>query len=556
MAAAPPRSGGNGLAIRPASAAALSRESASESSDEGLRLSPAAARRFARRNMRRAATPDLVTSLVRPPSPDAFYMAPETHGRLLRQRLTPAATTAAPSHDSSSRRRSVLSTAVSSTAPPSSSSSNRRSGPLLQPHASSLDVPLRHGGGALFDMYMLSYVAEPDSNLLCPICHDPLVDPVTTPCDHTFCYRCIRRSIASSPSGTACPIDREVLSWLDCFSAGRLIRTQLNALVVKCPYYARGCTVELRRENIERHATVECTYREFACPDAACDKKIRFKPKHNLCPHRQTNCSHCGDSAEEAEMDRHLMSCSRTKTRCPGCWLLIIRSDMAAHRELECDGVEASCPYNDVGCPVRAMRGEMSSHSFSCPFHPDSPSGMLIRTQREIIHNIGDLEGQIRDLTARHDESTRRIDHLAAEIRRRDGGCQARSASLLDNEAIMSESRTIQDLDAGFEEVHQNLTHLEARQSMWTLNQVMPIREEVTELRNNINMVRMHVNWLLNRSREEGRIRAAAINAAAASPSSQSSSPAMRRDSSTDATVAPIPQRRRSSGPEADAPRL
>lgn len=79
---------------------------------------------------------------------------------------------------------------------------------------------------------------------------------------------------------------------------------------------------------------------------------------------------------------------------------------------------------------------------------------------------------------------------------------------------------------------------------MWTLNQVMPIRE-VTELRNNINMIRMHVNWLLNRSREEGR-RAANNSGASA---------AMRRDSSGDAGPV-LPERRRSSGIETDLPRL
>ena len=106
----------------------------------------------------------------------------------------------------------------------------------------------------------------------------------------------------------------------------------------------------------------------------------------------------------------------------------------------------------------------------------------------------------------------------------------------------------MQDLDAGFEEVHQNLTHLEARQSMWTLNQVMPIREEVTELRNNINMIRMHVNWLLNRSREEGRIRAA---------NNTSSSATIRRENSAEsATVPVLPERRRSAGADMDLPRL
>jgi ubiquitin conjugation factor E4 B len=139
----------------------------------------------------------------------------------------------------------------------------------------------------------------------------------------------------------------------------------------------------------------------------------------------------------------------------------------------------------------------------------------------------------------RQDETVKRVDEILSN-RRIPGGGESR------NEFMLSDNRTMQDLDAGFEEVHQNLTHLEARQSMWTLNQVMPIREEVTELRNNINMIRMHVNWLLNRSREEGRIRAANSTGPAAG---------IRRDSSGEGPPT-LSERRRSSGTDMDVPRL
>lgn len=502
-----------------------SHESISDSSDEGLhvRMSPAAARRFARRNLRHtSATPDLVTSLVRPPSPDALYIAPEVHGRVRQGALARALS--ASSH--------LL---VSARAP--NGASDRRSGPLLPPHQSSLDIPAKYGGESVFDMYGLSYVSEPDANLLCPICHDPLVDPVTTPCDHTFCYRCLRRSISSSPSGSACPIDRDLLCWLDCFSAARLIRTQLNSLIVKCPYQGRGCTKEVRREVVERHATTECRYREFSCPDMACDKRVRHKPKDDECPHRQISCADCEAEMEHEDRDIHLLSCPKAKTRCQGCWQLVVRSQMDVHSDAECDGVEVGCPYEDLGCPVRAIRGEIGAHKLGCPFHPDTASGIVIRNQRQVIQSYNDLGSQLRDMQTRQDDTNRRIDELTSTMTRRTGS---------GGESILSDSRTMQDLDAGFEEVHQNLTHLEARQSMWTLNQVMPIREEVTELRNNINMIRMHVNWLLNRSREEGRIRAA---------NNTGASTTIRRDSSGEGGPL-LPERRRSSGAETDLPRL
>ncbi|RGP64103.1 hypothetical protein FLONG3_9649 [Fusarium longipes] len=492
--------------------------SASESSDDGIHLSPAAARRFARRNLRRQSpTPDLVTSLVRPPSPDTFYIGAQIPHQIrpdVRARMDPTYSSGLliPNVDS-----------------------DRRTGPMVSPHLSSLGIPKRYGGNCVFDMYSLTYVTEPDPNLLCPICHDPLVDPVTTPCDHTFCYRCLRQSIDSSPSGTACPIDREPLAWPNCFSAPRLIRTQLNNLKVKCPYHARGCKSEVRREVVEVHATTQCRFKDFTCPGADCEKRLRSKPTDDTCPHKEDKCQHCKSSFDAPDRELHLLSCPMSKTRCETCWKLVYRSQTKAHDELECEGAIVNCQYSEFGCPARVMRGQMDAHTLGCAFHPETPSGMIIRSQREIIQSYTDLGQQVQQLQNRQDETNQRITEFNSTLSRRGVG-----------ESVVGDNRTMQDLDAGFEEVHQNLTHLEARQSMWTINQIMPIREEVTELRNNINMIRMHVNWLLNRSREEGRIRAAA---------SSGSTATLQRDRSVEGPR--LSERRRSASVEgADLPRL
>ncbi|KAH7320875.1 hypothetical protein B0I35DRAFT_428009 [Stachybotrys elegans] len=490
-----------------------------ESSDDSHRLSPAVARRLARRNRRRTSpTPDLVTSLVRPPSPlpapDALYV-PLYQSQVRRDLYN---------HDDSPG--SIVGAGRMATG-----IGRKRTGPLRPPHPSSLDVPAEFGGSCVFDFYSLMYVDEAnvDPSLLCPICHDPLVDPITTPCDHTFCYRCIRRSFESSPTATCtCPIDREPLIWPECFSAPRLIRTQLNNLVVKCPNHARGCTKELKREIMETHATSECRYKDYLCPDPNCDKRLRTKPADDVCRHRETACTLCDAKIEEAQQDLHLLSCPKSKARCESCWQMICRNQMDAHHGFDCEGVEVGCPYQELGCSVQVLRGQLTAHELRCGFHPDTPTGIVIRAQRELIQSFSD---QLQEVREQQEESKRRIDELSAMTSRR-------------GDKVLSDNHTMQDLDAGFEEIHQNLTQLEARQSMWTLNQVMPIREEVTEIRNNINMVRMQVTWLLNRSREEGRIRAA-----------NSGSTAIRRDSSGEGGPV-LMESRRSSGAEADQPRL
>ena len=499
-------------------------EHQSESSDEGLHLSPAAARRFARRTMRRTSpTPDLVTSLVRPPSPEAFYLAPQIHNRVRAE------------------IRARMQREGGSTAAGANGTAMRRPGPVAIPHPSSLDIPKRYGGDRIFDLYASNYVNSVDSNLICPICHDPMVDPVATPCDHIFCYRCLRRSLTTSPSGMACPIDREALQWSECSSAARLIRTQLNGLMVKCPNFERGCTSQLRREAIEPHATTECRFREYVCPGKNCDKKLSYKPAEEECQHKDVECGLCEAEIVEADRDAHLLSCPKAKTRCDACWQLVTRSQLPIHYDFDCEGVEVACSFQDIGCPTRVTRGQLPAHILSCAFHPDTPSGAIIRSQRDVISHHVDLETQLHRLVVRQDETDRRLSDVAAL-----SGSSSLRRSASGNGSAVEETRTMQDLDAGFEEIHQNLTHLEARQSMWTMNQVMPIREEVTELRNNINMIRMHVNWLLNRSREEGRMRAA---------NNTGSTTTVRRNSNGE-TMPTMPERRRSSGNEIDISRL
>lgn len=292
----------------------------------------------------------------------------------------------------------------------------------------------------------------------------------------------------------------------------------------------------MRRDLIESHATNECRFRDYHCPDAKCDKRVRHKPADDKCQHHDVSCKYCDETIQEADRDYHLFSCPKSMTRCDSCWQLVVRSTMTQHHEFDCDGIEVGCTYQDLGCPVRMERGQLAEHLAACAFHPETASGIVIRSQREVIQSYTDLTAEMQEMRTRQDEAAH---SLATLLERRGGG---------GGDGLISDNRTMQDLDAGFEEVHQNLTHLEARQSMWTMNQVMPIREEVTELRNNINMIRMHVNWLLNRSREEGRIRAANNSAAGASTT-------IRRESAGDMTAL-LPERRRSSGSDVDLPRL
>ncbi|KAI0030000.1 hypothetical protein K488DRAFT_20616, partial [Vararia minispora EC-137] len=67
-----------------------------------------------------------------------------------------------------------------------------------------------------------SYVDLVNSNLICCICQQPFLDPVTArTCAHTFCRDCITHSLRSSRH---CPIDRSALDSGDLVRATPIIR--------------------------------------------------------------------------------------------------------------------------------------------------------------------------------------------------------------------------------------------------------------------------------------------------------------------------------------------
>jgi len=58
-------------------------------------------------------------------------------------------------------------------------------------------------------------------------------------------------------------------------------------------------------------------------------------------------------------------------------------------------------------------------------------------------------------------------------------------------------------LERQIEELSKNLTELETRQTVMVLNQVMPVKDHITEIRSTLGILKMHVAWLMNSRREE-----------------------------------------------------
>jgi len=113
--------------------------------------------------------------------------------------------------------------------------------------------------------------ASIDKDLNCEYCSNPLVDPTSTPCKHTFCRTCIETKIKKSNGACAkskCKNKSITLEDLTPVTE-RIVLNMLDRLLVKCT----SCgTTNIQRGAFEKHvnklcpkATVSCTAADLKC---------------------------------------------------------------------------------------------------------------------------------------------------------------------------------------------------------------------------------------------------------------------------------------------------
>lgn len=144
--------------------------------------------------------------------------------------------------------------------------------------------------------YDYVFLAEVPDEYTCPICSNPMKEPVQTKCGHRFCRLCLEKSMERMQE---CPIDRGDLDAdtpTDIFPDKASERKILD-FEVKCPNEIDGCqwTGELR--NVEAHEA-SCDFVKVKCGNVNCSAIVlRWDLQHHkseLCPRRTVSCIYCG----------------------------------------------------------------------------------------------------------------------------------------------------------------------------------------------------------------------------------------------------------------------
>ncbi|KAG2150893.1 hypothetical protein DEU56DRAFT_778938 [Suillus clintonianus] len=215
----------------------------------------------------------------------------------------------------------------------------------------------------------MDYVEQPNSNLICCICHAPFTNPTTArTCLHTFCHDCIITAVQHSPQ---CPIDRSPLSLDDLSPANPIVKHLVDELIIECPKRVSGCTQTFQRQLLSAHVKDACQYVEIPCSEEQCDKLILRKDvgKHqDACVYRSTQCDGCDATIKYSDLSTHNSECPSKSATCIFCFEEFPRSQSQSHTAT-CLDFEIPCTQADNGCSWTGPRRQLSDeHALSCPY--------------------------------------------------------------------------------------------------------------------------------------------------------------------------------------------
>ncbi|KAK7141380.1 hypothetical protein R3I93_015512 [Phoxinus phoxinus] len=104
------------------------------------------------------------------------------------------------------------------------------------------------------DSHLFEYQDEVDDELVCHICLQPLLQPMDTPCGHTYCFQCLSNFLHDQDF---CPVDRQRLQLQQCRASSLLVRNLLDKLAVLCPFRSE-CQLSMQRCELQPHLHNRC----------------------------------------------------------------------------------------------------------------------------------------------------------------------------------------------------------------------------------------------------------------------------------------------------------
>lgn len=142
--------------------------------------------------------------------------------------------------------------------------------------------------------HLYDYHEPVTEDLVCRLCRQPLVSPVSTPCGHTFCGRCIKNYLRAH---TMCPIDRQSLYTEDLIATNIVIKGLLDKLLVVCPN-VDYCEAVLPRRELSEHLLTKC--RGAVVPCIRAKMGCKYQGPREAQQHHLWECRYNRSSSKQA----------------------------------------------------------------------------------------------------------------------------------------------------------------------------------------------------------------------------------------------------------------
>ncbi|XP_066520329.1 E3 ubiquitin-protein ligase PDZRN3-B [Hoplias malabaricus] len=148
-----------------------------------------------------------------------------------------------------------------------------------------------------------------DAELKCALCRKVLEEPLSTPCGHVFCARCVLPWVTQRRSCPAPLCSSRRVSTVDLERAPPLLRSLVLELATRCEHSARGCGAVLPLRLAAEHAA-SCGFAPVACRHRGCGRVLdaRDADAHmrERCEHRPAGACErgCGLPLTQRERER------------------------------------------------------------------------------------------------------------------------------------------------------------------------------------------------------------------------------------------------------------
>ncbi|ORX53866.1 hypothetical protein BCR36DRAFT_582091 [Piromyces finnis] len=317
----------------------------------------------------------------------------------------------------------------------------------------------------------IGYVNPVNVNLLCPICRLPLLNPIATPCGHTFCEECILSALEISNN---CPYDRKEIKCEEFKKVDRLILNILNELEIYCPNKMNGCPHICQRQFLYEHYH-HCEYELVECPHSLCHQKVikkELQEHSNQCDYKEIECEFCKKIYLQKDKMKHIKNCEEFE-----------KAESSVKEDLIIE-----CKYKKFGCLWQDKLKLVEEHEKSCKYHQFEGffENVYTKNQRQLETENSELKRKIYQLTDEITELRRELDiYKNNNMVIQQQQAVSESMAELENE--------VQLLKCDMQNTNLTLNDLEMRYNMMVIDENIRLKEEIQSLRTSFQSIQFQM---------------------------------------------------------------